>query len=575
SNLSLSEMTNQCATTGKSIDVYTFTTTFTFNAILFFVFGSFPNQVIRIQNQFDNFRVWIGGLGDFWIPQWMNGPFAKSLRAKKVISRVILEIMNERRGGTSGEPAFQDGLSKLMEAKDEFGQQLSDNEIIENIMVFVFAGHDTTSATISSAIHYWIYEMSDLERSLLSEEVESSFPETEAELLQLPVLDAFIKEVLRVKAPIPGVMRRLACDVELYNKTIPKDTIVHVPIAALMRNSQVFENPAEFKLERFLADDSIPAYTCIPFSFGARQCLGMTLAILEKLCSKCLDHALQLNGKIVSLCSLCFNIKTSLNMNVQVEEIGTISSPSTQSILFVHGGGGCRKMFAPHARILADRGFHCILMDLPGHGAAEKSALSLDSAVASIIKHASLANNGNGTKKPIIVGGSLGGYLAIETIGRHPTVFSKAVIMMCGQNVGAGRGWMAGLGLSFLNLAVNSFSPTFLLSGMASQAKSNGHISESMLSEIAMDCGFFFNQGKQQIEILQATDSARWLSKFNGPVLVLDGSKDHHDSHEKWINACGNRAEAKGNLYEGGDHFFSHDDRFFGQVVNDILAFIS
>ncbi|KAJ1562426.1 hypothetical protein HK096_010010 [Nowakowskiella sp. JEL0078] len=301
--------------------------------------------------------------------------------------------------------------------------------------------------------------------------------------------------------------------------------------------------------------------------FNRATCESCSLSF----CTACLKFAIttpESGDKILSLCKSCYVANTNLDLSNVVTVLEASNTKNPKTVLFVHGGGGCRLMFLPHAEWLAQRGFRCILMDLPGHGARFEDPLSLETAFTAI----------NETSREygatIYVGGSLGGYIGMEFLGRHPEVFEKAVIAMCGQNVGVGRGWAAGIGLWGMGAVIPSMSPATLLKGMQSQAMSNGHISKDILQDTIMRCGCFFGQGSKQVEILSGTDSKAALEKYDGPVLFINGSKDHHDSDKIWLAACKNQ-DSKLEIYEGADHFFSHDDRFMNTFMEDTLKFIT
>lgn len=116
----------------------------------------------------------------------------------------------------------------------------------------------------------------------------------------------------------------------------------------------------------------------------------------------------------------------------------------------------------------------------------------------------------------------------------------------------------------------------------------------------------FFQQGAEQVAVLRGTDTGRALGgcvcgwkegggkqKEGGvcgcmsvrppPVLFVNGSKDHRDSEEKWVRLCvgegggGKEGESKKSkliVYEGADHFFSHDDRYVDRFEEDSWMWI-
>jgi pimeloyl-ACP methyl ester carboxylesterase len=204
------------------------------------------------------------------------------------------------------------------------------------------------------------------------------------------------------------------------------------------------------------------------------------------LCKGCLGYALateesakkdKLSAKLLTCCKACFKKHTLLDMSKSEDVLGPAPG-ETVTILYVHGGGGCRLMFRRHAEDMVRRGLRCVLMDLPGHGARMDEPLTLELAIKQIVETAQkLAPPCRATgMKPVLIGGSLGGYIGMELLGRHPDLFSAAVVLMCGQNVGVGRGIAASLGLSAMETFVPMMGPASLLSGLLSQVRKNGNM---------------------------------------------------------------------------------------------------
>ncbi|KAI8904787.1 hypothetical protein EDD86DRAFT_277969 [Gorgonomyces haynaldii] len=237
--------------------------------------------------------------------------------------------------------------------------------------------------------------------------------------------------------------------------------------------------------------------------------------------------------KSQSFCKKCF--KKLCNLDFSVHEV-VLGPKEAKTIVFVHGGGGCRNMFAHHARLLS-KDYRCVLVDLPGHGTRMEEPLSLQTAIQVIVdttrKHASPNH------PKIYVGGSLGGYIGMELLGQHPKLFDAAVITMCGQAVGKqNRGYAAYFGLLMMDTFASLFSQKMLFDSMIQQAQQNGHISEQLLEEMVYKSGFYFGQAKEQIQILKDSNPVPSLFKFDGRVMFVNGSKDHRDSEQLWLKTC-------------------------------------
>ncbi|KAJ3321298.1 Cytochrome P450 4B1, partial [Blyttiomyces sp. JEL0837] len=272
--------------TGTPVEPLHHARLFTYTAISANIFGSVPTHHAKFLSLFDEMLIWEKGVGDLFIPVWMNGPFAKAMKAKKIIADAIQEIINERREMVKVEPEreFNDALHLFMIAKNEEGEWLSDIEIVDNVFGFVFAGYDTSASTISSVLHVLANEISESDLALLRNEIITANPSSESEITSLPVLEAFTKEVLRVYSPIGTTFRQAASDVTLPDgRIVPKGSTISLDIRRHGFNEELFPDAKKFDLSKFLVDeiDKKFPYAVLPFSAGPRMCVGYQLAKLE------------------------------------------------------------------------------------------------------------------------------------------------------------------------------------------------------------------------------------------------------------------------------------------------------
>uniref|UniRef100_A0A8C7C397 unspecific monooxygenase n=1 Tax=Neovison vison TaxID=452646 RepID=A0A8C7C397_NEOVI len=162
---------------------------------------------------------------------------------------------------------------------------LSDLELVAQSIIFIFAGYETTSTSLS----FLVYELAthpDVQQKL-QEEIDATFPKkappTYDGLVQMEYLDMVLNETLRLY-PIGGRLERVCKkDVEISGVFIPKGTVVMVPVFTLQRDQDLWPEPEEFRPERFSKKnkDSINPYIYLPFGTGPRNCLGMRFAILN------------------------------------------------------------------------------------------------------------------------------------------------------------------------------------------------------------------------------------------------------------------------------------------------------
>lgn len=161
---------------------------------------------------------------------------------------------------------------------------LSDHEILSQAMIFLFAGYETSSSSLTFLAHNLATNPHVMKR--LQEEVDSTFPnkspvEYQA-LMQMEYLDSVINESLRLY-PIASRLERVAkATVEINGLVIPKDMVVLVPTWVLHRDPALWSNPEEFNPERFSKEnkETIDPYTYMPFGAGPRNCIGMRFALV-------------------------------------------------------------------------------------------------------------------------------------------------------------------------------------------------------------------------------------------------------------------------------------------------------
>ncbi|XP_051877924.1 cytochrome P450 3A30-like [Pristis pectinata] len=161
---------------------------------------------------------------------------------------------------------------------------LTDSEILAQSMIFILAGYETTSTTLS----YVVYNLAmypDVQKKL-QQAIDKTFPNkappTYDGVMQLEYLEMVISETLRLYPPAPRLERVCKKDVKLNGVTIPKDTVVVVPAYVLHHDPKYWQEPEEFRPERFSEKEreSLNPCTFLPFGMGPRNCIGMRFAQL-------------------------------------------------------------------------------------------------------------------------------------------------------------------------------------------------------------------------------------------------------------------------------------------------------
>ncbi|XP_053332465.1 cytochrome P450 3A30-like [Clarias gariepinus] len=175
--------------------------------------------------------------------------------------------------------------SQKSENDDLNANGLSDHEILSQSMIFIFAGYETSSSTMS----FLFYNLASNPETLkkLQEEIDATFP-NEAEvdydtLMNMDYLDAALNESLRLYPVAVRLERVCKKTVEISGITIPKDSVVMVPTYALHRDPEYWPDPETFNPDRFTQEnkESIEPYAYMPFGLGPRNCIGMRFAVVS------------------------------------------------------------------------------------------------------------------------------------------------------------------------------------------------------------------------------------------------------------------------------------------------------
>ncbi|KAM4820706.1 cytochrome P450 3A12-like isoform 3-T4 [Thomomys bottae] len=167
----------------------------------------------------------------------------------------------------------------------ESHKALTDLELAAQSIIFIFAGYETTSSTLSF-IMYLLALHPDVQKKL-QEEVDRTFPNkapvTYDALMEMEYVDMVVNEVLRLYPIVARVERVCKKDVEINGMLIPKNLLMIVPVYALHHDTKYWPEPEEFRPERFSKKnkESINPYVYMPFGAGPRNCIGMRFALMN------------------------------------------------------------------------------------------------------------------------------------------------------------------------------------------------------------------------------------------------------------------------------------------------------
>jgi hypothetical protein len=188
------------------------------------------------------------------------------LRARHAVNALLDEEIAAHRA----DPGDRDDvLAMLMATQDEQGDALTDEEVRDQLLTLLVAGHETSATALAWCFERLVRHPDVLAR--LREELAGGDGDA--------YLGAVVDETLRVRPVVDQVTRKLAEPLTLGGHALPAGTLVGASILGVQR-SAVFPEPDRFRPERFL-DGDVPSYAHIPFGGGARRCIGASFALME------------------------------------------------------------------------------------------------------------------------------------------------------------------------------------------------------------------------------------------------------------------------------------------------------
>jgi len=274
-------------TPGATIDLYRWTRRLAVRVAMRALFGVDPDgeqaRSIDAAGLFEEALAFYSSDYFLRVLRGRHTPWARLQRAARKLDTLIYSELARRRA--TGERG-QDILSLLIYAHDEDGNTLTDLQIRDEVMTLLFAGHDTTTSTVS----FMFYELArrpDIVARLLAEQDAqlAGGPPTTTQLVsgELTELELVLDETLRKYPPAWIGPRRSIEPFEFEGHTVPARAFVNYSSWASHHLPEVFPEPDEFRPERFTPEASaaLPKGAYVPFGGGSRTCIGMRFGQLE------------------------------------------------------------------------------------------------------------------------------------------------------------------------------------------------------------------------------------------------------------------------------------------------------
>ena len=244
-----------------------------------------------------------GGWGQLYaslkVPRWVPHPGilaakqAVELMRSTVGDMVRLRCEAEHRGA----PVPDDLMHRLIAARDpETGQSMNDEQLIDNLLTFYLAGHDTTAKGLTWALY--LLARSPHWAAACEEEVARitrNAPVAPEHIEGLALVRQVLKEAMRLYPPVPMMGRQAVAEAKIGGHVVPAGASVLMPIYAIHRHAARWEDPDAFDPSRFSTEREakMPRYQYMPFGAGPRICIGMSFAMLEAtaILATLLQHA--------------------------------------------------------------------------------------------------------------------------------------------------------------------------------------------------------------------------------------------------------------------------------------------
>jgi cytochrome P450 len=222
-------------------------------------------------------------------PEWIPGiRLWRVRRDQEALSAMVERMIEARRASVAaagdGEEV-RDILSALLTAANrETGIGLSDQEVRDNVLTFIGAGHETTAYTLAWAL-YLISQAEDV-RVALEAEIDRVRPEgpiVAEDLGSLVLVKAVIEETLRLYPTAPFLSRVAREADTVGGRPIRAGDLVLMVPWILHRHRKLWSEPDLFDPGRFLPErrDQIPRFAYLPFGAGPRVCIGSAFALQE------------------------------------------------------------------------------------------------------------------------------------------------------------------------------------------------------------------------------------------------------------------------------------------------------
>ena len=205
-------------------------------------------------------------------------PWGRFWRTKQRIDSLLIAEIEQRRAEADRER--DDVLSLLLSVKDTNGQPMTDEELRDELLTLLFAGHETTASATAWGL-YWLERLPEVKTKLRQELETTSITDNSLAVTKLEYLSAVVKETLRIYPIVVNTFPRITKQsIKILDYCFEPGTVLFCSIYLTHHRLDLYPEPNCFQPERFRSRQ-YSAYEYLPFGGGSRLCIGYALALFE------------------------------------------------------------------------------------------------------------------------------------------------------------------------------------------------------------------------------------------------------------------------------------------------------
>ena len=287
---------------GQTVDVYEWMRGLAMRIAMRALLGLDPDEAGKGAAAAAHFERALGFYGTDFHLRLLRGPgspWSKMVRSRAVLDEIVYGEIARRR--TDPDPEKMDILSLLLAVRDDAGEGFTAKEVRDQVMTLMFAGHDTSTSTLTFMMHE-LARHPDVLAKLCDEQdrvLAGKTPDIDTLEREMPYLEMVLDEVLRLYPPAWIGPRRAVRDFEFGGYGVARGAYVNYCSWASHRLPEVFPEPEAFIPERFTRERkaALPRGAYVPFGGGRRICIGKRFGQTEvKLVATMLLQRLRLGA---------------------------------------------------------------------------------------------------------------------------------------------------------------------------------------------------------------------------------------------------------------------------------------